>query len=77
MTQKYFIILALVRKFKTAQKDRQYSIYLTWVFIIFGNKKIQQAGAELCQAQSSLQLNLANYKLSSLLLNSSNQHSDH
>ena len=36
-------------------------------------KWIQQAGAELCQAQSSLQLNLASYKLSSLQLKSSNQ----
>ena len=36
--------------------------------------KIKQAGAELCQAQSSLQLNLASYKLSSLQLKSSNQH---
>ena len=32
-----------------------------------------QAWAELCQAQGSLQLNLANYKLSSIQLKSSNQ----
>ena len=37
----------------------------------------EQAGAELCQAQSTLQLNLANYKLSPIQLNSRNQHSDH
>ena len=34
----------------------------------------KQAGAELCQAQSSPQLNLASYKLRSLQLKSSNQH---
>ena len=36
------------------------------IFTIF----FKQAGAELCQAQSSLQLNLASYKLSSLQLKS-------
>ena len=37
----------------------------------------EQAGAELCQAQSSLQFNLASYKLSSLQLKSSKQHKDY